>query len=63
MFYQKTCDFMLRLHPAANKFPKRQRSVPGQRIGTKTLEPLHSMIVANAEHEKAPTLERKHGTG
>ncbi|MDP3014860.1 MAG: diversity-generating retroelement protein Avd [bacterium] len=56
IIYQKTYDFMLRLHPVVNKFPKSQRFVLGQRIENKTLDLLHSMIVANAERDKSTML-------
>jgi len=58
IIYQKTYDFLLWLHPVINKFPKSQRFVLGQRIENKTLDLLHSMIVANALREKAATLKQ-----
>ena len=58
IIYQKTYDFMLWLHPVVNKFPKSQRFVLGQRIENKTLDLVHSMIVANAERDKSVTLKR-----
>jgi hypothetical protein len=39
-----------------NRFPKGQRFVLGQRIELKTLDLIHSMIVANAERDKSATL-------
>ena len=56
VIYQKTYDFMLWLHPVVNKFPKNQRFVLGQRIENKTLDLIHSMIVANVAREKYPLL-------
>jgi hypothetical protein len=58
IIYQKTYDFLLWLHPVINKFPKSQRFVLGQRIENKTLDFLHSMIVANAERDKFATLKQ-----
>ncbi len=58
IIYQKTYDFLLWLHPVINKFPKSQRFVLGQRIENKTLNLLHSMIVANAERDKSTTLKQ-----
>lgn len=57
VIYQKTYDFMLWLHPVVNKFPKSQRFVLGQRIELKTLDLIHSMVVANAERDKSATLK------
>ena len=51
IIYQKTYDFILWLHPVVNKFPKSQRFVLGQRIENKTLDFIHSMIVANAARQ------------
>lgn len=56
IIYQKTYDFLLWLHPVINKFPKSQRFVLGQRVENKTLDLLHSMVVANAERDKSATL-------
>ncbi|MHB8579172.1 MAG: diversity-generating retroelement protein Avd [Ignavibacteriaceae bacterium] len=58
IIYQKTCDLLLWLHPVVNKFPKTQRFVLGQRIENKTLDLIHSMIVANAERDKSATLKQ-----
>lgn len=58
IIYQKTYDFMLWLHPVVAKFPKNQRFVLGQRIEMKTLDLIHSMIVANAERDKSATLKQ-----
>jgi len=58
IIYQKTYDLMLWLHPVVNKFPKSQRFVVGQRIENKTLDLVHSMIVANALRDKSAMLEQ-----
>jgi hypothetical protein len=58
IIYQKTYDFMLWLHPVVNKFPKSQRFVLGQRIELKTLDLIHSMIVANTLRDKTVTLQQ-----
>jgi len=58
IIYQKTCDFLLWLHPVVNKFPKTQRFVLGQRVENKTLDLIHSMIVANAERDKSVNLKQ-----
>lgn len=58
IIYQKAYDFMLWLHPVVNKFPKGQRFVLGQRIELKTLDVIHSMIVANALRDKAASLQQ-----
>ena len=56
IIYQKAYDFALWLHPVVNKFPKSQRFVMGQRIENKTLDLIHSMVVANALRDKSATL-------
>ena len=58
IIYQKTYDFMLWLHPVVNKFPKGQRFVLGQRIELKTLDIIHSMIVANDMRDKFLILQQ-----
>ena len=58
VIYQKTYDFMLWLHPVVNKFPKNQRFVLGQKIENKTLDLIHSMIVANALRDKSAALRQ-----
>ncbi len=57
IIYQKTYDFLLWLHPVVNKFPKSQRFVLGQRIENKALNVLQSIIRANLERDKTPTLK------
>ena len=58
VIYQKTYDFTLWLHPVVAKFPKSQRFVLGQRIELKTLDLIHSMIVANALRDKSAVLKQ-----
>ena len=58
IIYQKTYDFILWLHPVVNKFPKSQRFVLGQRVENKTLDLIHSVIVANAERDKFAILKQ-----
>ena len=58
IIFQKIYDFLLWLHPVVNKFPKSQRFVLGQRIENKTLDLLHSIVVANSERDKSITLGR-----
>ena len=58
IIYQKTYDFMLWLHPVVNKFPKGQRFILGQRVELKTLDLIHSMIVANAMRDKFLILQQ-----
>jgi four helix bundle protein len=58
IIYQKTYDFMLWLHPVVNKFPQSQRFVLAQKIENKTIDLIHSMIVANALRDKSVTLQQ-----
>ncbi len=58
IIFQKIYDFLLWLHPVVNKFPKSQRFVLGQRIENKTLDLLHSIVVANSERDKSIMLGR-----
>lgn len=58
IIYQKTYDFLLWLHPIVNRFPKSQRFVLGQRIENKVLDIVHSIIQANAEHDKFTSLKQ-----
>ena len=58
IIYQKAYDFLLWLYPVVNKFPKSQRFVLGQRIESKILDLIHSMIVANALRDKSADLQQ-----
>lgn len=58
IIYQKTYDFLLWLYPIVNKFPKNQKFVLAQRIETKTLDILNSIIWANMERDKIPFLKK-----
>jgi len=58
VIYQKIYDFVLWLHPVVAKFPKSQRFVLGQRIENKTLDLVHSTIVANASRDKSAALKQ-----
>jgi len=58
IIYQKTYDFLLWLHPVVNKFPQSERFIMRQRIEHKTLDILHSIMVANAERDELRMLVR-----